>query len=358
MGLGAIVVISAKKELFVSDGSADPSQVHGASLGTALECAEVCGRSLVERIVERFAAIDCDTISILVENGIFLPAFRVAHAEVTVEHVDDLRFAITRKLSEFESRGIDHSFINWADAYTETDLLDLFCFHRESRQTATPAFDRQGPLALWVIDCAKAQRLQPDLLLEQAGRSSRYFIREYVVRMTHPSNMRQFAADVLRGRCETAPSGRQSRPGVWCDQGAEVHRRARIVAPAYIGCGSKVRADALVTRLSNIERDCCIDSGTVVEDSSILANTTIGICLDVCHAIVNGNELFNLERDIAVEVSDPKVMRSSAAVRMPWFATPHPSGKFDSNPNLSNLRPSNLHPMTESWQFNGNLVQE
>ncbi len=130
------------------------------------------------------------------------------------------------------------------------------------------------------------------------------------------------------------------------------------MAPAYIGCGSKVRADALVTRLSNIERDCCIDSGTVVEDSSILANTTIGICLDVCHAIVNGNELFNLERDIAIEVSDPKVMRSSAAVRMPWFARARRSVKVESIPNPSNLRPSNVHPMTESWQFGADLVQE
>ena len=130
VGLGAIVVISAKEELFGSDGSAEPSQLAGAVLGTALECAEVCGRSLVERLVERFTAIDCDTISILVENGVFLPAFRTGHAEVTVENFDNLRFAITQKLTEFADRGIDHSFINWANAYAETDLLDLFCFHR------------------------------------------------------------------------------------------------------------------------------------------------------------------------------------------------------------------------------------
>ena len=105
------------------------------------------------------------------------------------------------------------------------------------------------------------------------------------------------------------------RPGVWLDEGSEIHRRARVVAPAYIGCASKVRADALITRLSDIERDCCIDCGTVVEDTSVLANTTIGICLDLCHAVVSGNILLNLEREVLIEISDSRVLRSTNAGR-------------------------------------------
>jgi hypothetical protein len=125
------------------------------------------------------------------------------------------------------------------------------------------------------------------------------------------------------------------------------------VAPAYIGCGTKVRADALITRLTNIERDCCIDSGTVVEDSSILSNTTVGICLDLCHAVVNGSELFSLERDVVVEVSDPKVMRSTAEFSAPLFTAPVPHAGPNKNPPAGKL-----HPMAERWQFSGNLVQE
>jgi hypothetical protein len=54
-----------------------------------------------------------------------------------------------------------------------------------------------------------------------------------------------------------------------------------------------------------------VESGTVIEDSSVLANTNVGICLDVCHAVVNGGKLFNLERDVIVEISDSRVMRST-----------------------------------------------
>ena len=49
---------------------------------------------------------------------------------------------------------------------------------------------------------------------------------------------------------------------------------SRIVAPAYIGCHSRVREDALVTRCSSIERDCCIDFGTIVK--TVLFSRTPG----------------------------------------------------------------------------------
>ncbi len=364
MGFGAVLVISSKNRRFADiavSSSARPERPIGVT-GAPLECAEICGRTLVERIIERYAAIGCDSISVVIEAGIFLPRFRVEHANVSLETVDDLQPAVTRKLGELLEQGIDHAFIQWADTYTETDLLDLFCFHRESKQRVTPTFDSHGALPLWVVNCEKAQGSTLENLLPQAGRSSRYFIREFVIRLTHPRSMREFAADMLRGRCETGPSGRQTRPGIWCDEDADVHRRARLVAPAYIGCGAKVRADALITRFSNIERESCIDSGTVVENSCILAYTSIGICLDLSHAVVNGNELFNLERNVAIEISDPKVMRSTATVHKLLFTATEPIAPIK-NEVVEEVvekdhKLSKLHPMAEGWQLNGSLIQE
>jgi NDP-sugar pyrophosphorylase family protein len=360
VGFGAVLIISSRNRRFADiavSSSAQPVS-HSGIAGAPLECAEICGRTLVERIIERYAAIDCDSISILVEAGIFLPRFRSEHVNVSIETVNDLRPAVTRKLDEYLEQGIDHAFIQWADTYTETDLLDVFCFHRESKQMVTPTFDGNGALALWVVNCEKAQGAPLETLLQQAGRSSRYFIREFVTRLTHPRSMREFAADMLRGRCETGPSGRQTRPGIWCDEDADVHRRARLVAPAYIGCGAKVRADALITRFSNIERECCIDSGTVVEDSCILAYTTIGICLDLSHAVVNGNELFNLERDVAIEISDPKVMKSTATVHKLLFTATEPIEPIENEVVEKDHKLSKLHPMSQGWQLNGSLIQE
>jgi len=138
------------------------------------------------------------------------------------------------------------------------------------------------------------------------------------------------------------------------NEGAEIHRRARVVAPAYIGGGSKVRADALITRFSNIERDCCIDCGTAVEDSSVLANTSVGIWLDLCHAVVRENMLLNLERDVLIEILDSRVLRASGASRR--FA-PKTSERREVLEQISDLQET--RQVLNAWQLgNNNLIQE
>jgi hypothetical protein len=358
VGLGAVLTIDAKRQEAFRDGGGlaeVPERERENFLDVPLECVEIAGRSALERLIERFVAIDVECISVLVEAGTdaHIPPFRADYANVTVRVVGDLYSAITQELADYSQRGIAHAFINRANAYTETDLLDLFCFHREARQAATRTFDKKGLLDLWVADCAKAQRGDLESFLDDAEEDGtpKYFIREYVNRLVHPRDLRRFAADTLRRNCETAPSGKQVRRGVWMDDGAEVHRRARIVAPAYIGCASKLKADALITRFSAIERNCCVDSGTVVEDSSILANTTVGICLDLCHAVANGNKLWNLERDVAVEVVDPSVLRCTAATR---------KAAVRSGERIEPLERIVIQKteMPGTWQLNNNLIQE
>jgi len=78
---------------------------------------------------------------------------------------------------------------------------------------------------------------------------------------------------------------------------------------------------------------CYIDYGTVIEDSSVLKNSYVGIWLDVSHAVVGGNKLMNLERNVLLEISDPSLIReheaapraaerrSAASSRLPVFAS-------------------------------------
>lgn len=315
MRLGAIVVVGTLGEA-VSHEARRPTLLNEAAnspwLEKPLACLEIAGRSIAERMVQRFVAAGVEDVSVLATSNDEMPEFRDSFgtAIVHVEVVKDINSAIQRKLIEFCNAELDHSFICSASAYAETDLLDFFYFHREARQATTQAFDRHGALALWIADCTAASASTFDALLvpSQPPRAT-YFIREYVNRITHPRDLRQFAEDSLRGRCESRPSGKQVRPGVWMDEKAEVHRKARIVAPAYIGRGSEIKPDAVITRFSTIEKDCCVDCGTVVEDSSILANTNVGIWLDVCYAVVSGNKLFSLGRDAAIEISDTSIMR-------------------------------------------------
>ena len=268
--------------------------------------------------------------------------------------VDDLGSAVARRLLEYSRDGVEQAFVNSVDAYAETDLFDLFYFHRESRQASTRAFDERGPLDLWVADCAKAQVTGLNGLSKQSERSgASYFIRGYVNRLIQPRDLRRFATDLLCGRCERGPSGNEIRPRVWTGQGAEVHRRARVVAPAYIGSGSKVQEDALITRCSSIESDCFIDSGTVIDNSSVLPHTHIGIWLDVCNAMVRENRILSLDRGVTIAISDSRVMRSTITDR-----------RDDARVSASGLRQRSANdfqtepPEPRFRQFGANLFQE
>jgi anti-sigma B factor antagonist len=315
--LGAILVIGAVSNRG-SKEALGPTSLTATGKDILLEeplaCIEIAGRSITERMIERLVAAGAETILVLTPQEASRLHLRESFENVETETFTDVASAVRQKLAQFSESGIDHAFLISAEAYAETDLLDFFYFHREARQVVTRAFDRQGPLDLWVVNCSKAEDVDfGNLISEGQPGDASYFIREYVNRLTHPRSLRQFAEDSLRRRCESRPSGQETRPGVWMDDKAVVHRKARIVAPVYIGRRAEVKADAVVTRFSTIEKDCCVDCGTVVEDSSILANTNIGIWLDVCHAVVCGNKLFSLGRDFAIKISDASIMSSNAS---------------------------------------------
>ncbi len=354
MGLGAIVVVGGALEALNS--TAPQARAQDSPPTGPLEGVEIMGRSMVDRTVERFVRAGVEVVTVLVPAGIPLvtPAISISAAatDVKVQVCSDIPAAIAEKFAEYAGNGIDHSFLIAGSLYTETDLLDLFYFHREARQPATRACERQVPLDLWVVNCARAKDFSIENLFAQCSAVS-YFIRDYVNSIVHARDLRRLVSDVLRGRCIMRPSGVEVRPGIWIEDGADVHRRARIVAPAYIGSGSKVREDTLITRCSTIERDCFVDYGTVVEDSSILANTHIGIWLDVAHSVADGNKLFNLERNVILEISDPSVMRANGAVaqeRKMLRAVQEPRAKaFELQEKTTSTQ--------KIWQFGANLIQ-
>jgi NDP-sugar pyrophosphorylase family protein len=156
------------------------------------------------------------------------------------------------------------------------------------------------------------------------------------------------------------PSGVELKPGIWVDEGAEIHRKARIVAPAYIGRDSKVMEDTLITRCSNIERGCCVDYGTVVENSSLLANTHVGIWLDVCHAVVSGNKLMSLGRNVTLEITDRSILRSTGSTRedVKDNISHRTYGTQEKNFSLKQQEELQKQPRTpKAWQFVANFIQ-
>jgi NDP-sugar pyrophosphorylase family protein len=325
-----------------------------------LACIDVMGRSMMERIVERFVRAGVDVVSVLVPSAMAhaVQPCSVPFENLKIQVVADVNSAVTQKLRDFSREGIEHAFVVSANLYSEADLLDLFYFHREAKQIATPALDSEGALNLWVVDCDKAHHTNLEELLEPAEPiAASYFIRDYVNRLEHPRDLRRLVSDALRGRCALRPAGVEQKPGIWVGEGAEIHRRARIVAPAYIGRASKIQEDTLITRCSSIERDCYVDYGTVIEDSSILANTHVGIWLDVCHSVVKGSRLLSLGRNVILEISDRSIMRPVGSAREE--AKNNELDFYEAQQVITDPkeREKKELPTPKAWQFGANPIQ-
>ena len=283
--------------------------------GTALACVEVLGRSVVGRLIEEVRRAGVDAISVFAAAGV-TPQHAGVHpsTNIPVRSTEDAWGAAAQELVAYKEAGVVATLLLRADAYAECDFSDMLQFHREQGQAATRALDKEGPLDIWIVDPARLAG-SGDLLTLLRSDPARYSVRGYVNRLQDPKDLRRLVADALSSRCRLRPQGSETRPGVWMDEGAQVHRDARIVAPAYIGRGARIAPQCLITRCSNIESNCEVDYGTVVEDSSILLNSYVGIGLDLSHSIVDGNNLINLERNVTLEIADPCVIRQNRIPR-------------------------------------------
>jgi len=283
----------------------------------SLACVEILGRSVLERTVERVCRMGAQIISVVMDEASsnLDSAFRRPLNNVTLHITDEPWAAAAQMLSEYAERGIETAFVAGLGGYVEFDAEEMLQFHRQHRQASTRAFHGQGALDFWVIDCNRTDKTARFFDFWAPTPSAAYPLCGYVNPLAHPSDLRRLVVDGLQGRCQLSPIGREIKPRVWVDDGAHLHRRARVVAPAYIGRASSVREDTLITRFSNVESFCEVDYGTVIEDASVLSNTYVGIWLDVPHAVVCGSKLLNLSRNVTLNVADASMLRRNIALR-------------------------------------------
>ena len=320
--LGAIIIVGPEISAVPlnSSGAKTPtpySQGERRQNRSPLACVEVLGRSVLERAVDEMLRAGVSAITLLADSCLAPVRSEIDQTATNfpLSWNEDAWLGAARILRRYKEPGIDVTFLLRAAAYVELDPADALQFHREQQQVVTRAFDDQGPLDIWVIDTARMAESEDILAALDVSRPARYAVRGYVNRLEGPQDLRRLAADGLTSRCRLRPQGSEMRTGVWMEEGAQVHRTARIVAPAFLGRKSKIEEQCLITRCSNVESNCQIDYGTVVDDSSILSNSYVGIGLDVSHSIVNGSQLLNLERDVVLEIADPGMIRRNGLLR-------------------------------------------
>jgi hypothetical protein len=206
--------------------------------------------------------------------------------------------------------------------YTEIDYDQVIQVHLDQNSRVTAVTDEDGELlGTFVISTSRrndAAFLLRHRLQETRMPFVRYRFTGYTNRLAGVGDLHRLAVDTFCGRAHAMPDGEEVRPGVWFAPGARVQRGARVLAPAFIGAHARVRSSAVITRCSVLEHDTCVDCGTVVENATILPYTIVGAGLDVCGAVVGFGKVAHLRRQVEVEISDPKLLRSvvSAPLRV------------------------------------------
>lgn len=309
--IGAVVIAGRTYQQSNSGLGTNPNTARWDAWHGCVASVHVLGRSTIARMVESLRLAGVDEISVVEENSRFSRGNRKAG----VPHRDQegmWRHA-AEEIGKYQVKGCDAVLVVCTGSYVECDWLSLFERHREHGEPITRTFDQEGPVDLWVVNPAHVPHDQDLSMFLQTASAADCAVEGYVNRLRGARDLRRLVTDILTLKCHARPQGFEVRPGVWLGEGAQVARNARIVAPAFIGCGVKIGEDCLITRCSNVEMNSYVDFGTAVEDSSILGDTYVGIGLDLSHSVVDGGDVLNLQHHVHLRITDPVVMRRLAA---------------------------------------------
>ena len=295
-------------------------------LRRSIICAEVLGHSVLDRTVARLRNAGVRTISVIGGPSLSsLPSNR--DVDIIIAGNSFARWpAAQRTLREQSTQGIETVLVIGLGAYIELNVPEALAFHRTKGIPLTQLEDTQGPLDFWIVDSnwfsvAATGCTLPFRYGEFPGLPIPCPMTGYVNRLADARGLRRLVLDAFLSRCEIRPRGREVRPGIWLDDGARVHKSSRLVAPVYLGRSTKIGPSAVVTRFSNVERNCRVGQGTVVADASILPHTVVAGELDVSHAVVDGNRLVDLGRNLTVHIDDPNLIRDTTP--RPWRVRAH-----------------------------------
>jgi hypothetical protein len=278
---------------------------------------------VLNRMVERLRASGVSEISLVQESVGSLPRYDDADFIMCGMEWDDT-------VARYLSYGLKTLLLMRVGNYVELDIADLLRFHREGSRPVSQVHDRQGPLDCFAIE-AKSLRDKKSLS-EGMTTCSRYPFAGYANRLADAQDFRQLTRDALAGRAGIVPIGREIAANVWANDDAWIDETAMIEGPAYIGKNSRVRAACTLSASSTVEQDCEIDCGTRIDDSSILPHTYLGMGLNVRDAVVCGDALFHLGRNLELQLHDRRLMGASPVRRFLGqarsffsFSTPPPS---------------------------------
>jgi carbonic anhydrase/acetyltransferase-like protein (isoleucine patch superfamily) len=302
MDVRAIVIVGGTE-----DGS---EQIDGVPIAAL----DILGRPVLLRVLDRMRLAGISAATVISGQALHLPA--LTNGIRMVAAGEQLWQAANRAFGEFASEA-DVVVLVRLGPYAEIRYDSLVSFHVKQKRPVTAVFSTEGvPMGAFVLNASafkEAAYLVRHRLGELRQRHAIYVFGGYSNPLRSAAGLRRLAVDAFCRNADLLPEGIERKPGIWTAPNARINNRARVIAPVYIGEGARVRAAAVVTRCSVLERGACVGSGTVLENATLLQRTRVGAGLDIAHAVVGPRRLVHLGRKIEVEISDPRLVELTTA---------------------------------------------
>ena len=292
------------------------SEHSGAAQTSLLATLDVAGKSALQRMAERLQQYGISSVTAVVEGSATagIRNFGLPSEMACISATPD-RFWRTAEnaFNEMAQSGAELVVLVRLGAYAEADFERFVQFHIDRGGRVTQL--ASGPQKLEIF-CISASRRNDAASLFRTQlahcRSECPLLQDdgYLNPLAGPRDLRQFAIDILTRQTQTCPAGKETKPGVWIARGAMMEKGARVLAPAFVGSMARIRAGAVITRCSSVERQAVVDCGTVVENSTVLPFSYVGAGLDLAHSVAGMGRIVNLHRDVDVEIADPKLIAS------------------------------------------------
>ena len=292
------------------------SEHSGAAATAPLSTLDVAGKSTLQRMAERLQQYGISQVTAVVESA---PSVGVRNfglpSDVTFISATADRFWRTAEsaFNEMAQNGAELVVLVRLGAYAEADFEKFVQFHIDRGGRVTQLASGPQKLEIFCISASRrndAASLFRTQLAHCRSECPLWQDEGYMNPLAGPRDLRQLAIDILTRQTQTCPAGKETKPGVWVVRGAMVEKGARVLAPAFIGSMARIRAGAVITRCSSVERHAVVDCGTVVENSTVLPFSYVGAGLDLAHSVAGMGRIVNLNRDVDVEIVDPKLISS------------------------------------------------
>jgi NDP-sugar pyrophosphorylase family protein len=284
--------------------------------GVPIAMLDVLGEPVLQRVLDRISRLGVTSTTVISETE-DTPALGVRNRlRPDINWVcttsEDLWRSAEHHFNEFAQKGAELVLIARLGAFLDLDYEEFVQFHLDRGARVSVVTDEQK----YSYDCflvSASRRNDAAHLLRSELHSTRSDCQEFVFsgyanRLRNASDLRALAMASFAGECSIRPSGEEIKPGVWASSDASIHRRARLLAPAFIGRHVKVRASAVLTRGSVIEHHAVIDCGTVIENSSVLPHSYVGAGLDVTQSVVGFRTIASVIRNVSVDIHDDKLI--------------------------------------------------